>query len=188
MTIRDWEDTERKADDIAAPALESEAPMTPRRLVELFSDDVWRYVSSKLRRREDAEDAAMETYAAAIRDFHRLKRADSPRLWLLGIARHKVHDAMRRTYRRAETELHASFEAPEADPADAGAALREAMASLPEMHREVLVLKYVNGLSTEEVARVIGKSAAATNSLLQRARESLRTCAQPLIEAQGGHR
>ena len=40
--------------------------------------------------------------------------------------------------------------------------------------REALILKYVNGLSTEEVGLVIRRSLAATNSLLQRGRESLR--------------
>ena len=63
-----------------------------------------------------------------------------------------------------------------------------ALSDLTEVHREVLVLKYVNGLSIEEIAKVIGKSAAATNSLLQRARQSLRERSQHLIEAQGGPR
>lgn len=166
--------------------MENVSEATPQNLVELYADDVWRFVSSKLRRREDAEDAAMETFASAIRDFDKLKRADSPRLWLLAVARNKVHDVMRRAYRRAEDPLHESLPAPASEVESTRASLHDALAEMPELHREILVLKYVNGLSTEEVAKVIRKSAGATNSLLQRARQSLRERAQPLFDAQGG--
>lgn len=186
MTIRDWNEAPSEAPVALAEETPDQTPLTPQRLVELYADDVWRYASSKLRRREDAEDAAMETFAAAMRDFARLNKADSPRLWLLAIARNKVHDAMRRTYRRAETALEENVLAPKSELETNRESLREAMAHLPELHREILVLKYVNQLSTEEVAKVIRKSAAATNSLLQRARQSLREHAQPLIDAQGG--
>jgi len=184
VTIRDWNEAPSEAKTAVVEGNQDAAPLTPHRLVELYADDVWRYASSKLRRREDAEDAAMETFAAAMRDFARLNGAESPRLWLLGIARNKVHDAMRRTYRRAETALEESVPA-RTEPEIHRESLREAMAYLPELHREILVLKYVNQLSTEEVAKVIRKSAAATNSLLQRARQSLREHAQPLLDAQG---
>jgi RNA polymerase sigma-70 factor (ECF subfamily) len=183
VTIRDWTDTEPKR----LNAVEAFEELTPNRLVELYADDVWRFVSSKLRRREDAEDVAMETFSAAIKDFDRIRKAGSPRLWILGIARNKVGDAMRRAYRRAEDPLDESLRAPDADTSRRES-LHQAMAELPELHREILVLKYINGLSTDEVAKVIRKSAAATNSLLQRARQSLRERAQPLIEAQGGTR
>ena len=182
MTIRDWTETE----GVRLSPVETSEELTPQRLVELYADDVWRFASSKLRRREDAEDAAMETFTAAIRDFPRLQKADSPRLWLLGIARNKVHDAIRKSYRRSEDPLCEQMKAPEAEANPKRESLQEAMAEMPELHREILVLKYVNGLSTEEVARVIRKSAAATNSLLQRARNTLRDRVQPLLESQGG--
>ncbi|RYG19349.1 hypothetical protein EON82_21575, partial [bacterium] len=41
----------------------------PDELVTLFSEDVWRFASAQMRRREDAEDVVMETFAAAFRDF-----------------------------------------------------------------------------------------------------------------------
>lgn len=160
--------------------------LTPQRLVELYADDVWRFASSKLRRKEDAEDAAMETFSAAIREFGKLKKADSPKLWLLAIARNKVHDVIRKQYRRAETSLEDNLRVEAGEESSRRESLHRAMAEMPELHREILVLKYVNGLSTEEVSRVIRKSAAATNSLLQRARNSVRERAQPLLEPQGG--
>lgn len=171
-------------EDLAAPTPTEE--LSPQRLVALYTDDVWRYVSSKLSRREDAEDATMETFAHAIKNFDRVRKADSPKLWLLAVARNKVHDALRKRYRRAESPLdECSAILREADHPNREE-LRHALSELPEMQREVLVLKYVNGLSIEEIARTIGKSDAAANSLLQRARESLRQRMQQTIEANGG--
>jgi DNA-directed RNA polymerase specialized sigma24 family protein len=57
--------------------------------------------------------------------------------------------------------------------------VRSAVNDLSPDHAEALVLKYVNGLSTEEVSRVMHKSLPATNSLLQRARNALREALGP---------
>lgn len=147
---------------------------TPDELVTLFSDEVWRFASAQVRHREDAEDVVMETFAAAFRDFERLQRADNQAHWLLAIARKKVADSYRKQYRRAELLMQETNVAPDGMPSARGLAARGALAGLPEGQREVLTLKYVNGLSTEEVAKVTRRSPAATNSLLQRGRESLR--------------
>lgn len=185
MTIREWDEVEPA---MPARPLETEdrVALTPQRLVELYADDVWRYASSKLRRREDAEDAAMEVFASAMREFPRLSKAQSPRLWLLGIARNKVNDCLRRRYRRSESSLSEAIATP-APSIPLRESLLDTLDELPDLHREVLVLKYVSGLSTDEVARVIRKSSAATNSLLQRARKFLRDRARPLLEAPGGN-
>ena len=147
---------------------------TPDELVTLFSGEVWRFASAQVRHREDAEDIVMETFAAAFRDFDRLQRAEVQAHWLLGIARRKVADSYRRQYRRAELLMPQEAAAPNGMPTEAHLAAREALAGLPAHHREVLTLKYVNGLSTEEIGKVTRRSTAATNSLLQRGRESLR--------------
>ncbi len=146
----------------------------PEELVEFFSTEIWRFVSSQVQHREDAEDVVMEVFAAAFKDFPRLERADNQRHWLLGIARRKVADAYRKRYRRAEMPLSEGVLAPTEGPSPMQLATRGALAQLPDNQREVLVLKYVNGLSTEETGRVTKRSATATNSLLQRGRQSLR--------------
>lgn len=148
--------------------------LTPDEVVRLFGDDVWRYVSSKLPRPEDAEDVAMEVFGIACRKIHVLQKVDSPKLWLLVVARKRVMDCLRRRYRRSEYPLNHAMDtaAPAAPSSREG--LQSLMAQLPELQRDALILKYVNGLDTVEVARIIRKSPEATNSLLQRARESMR--------------
>jgi RNA polymerase sigma-70 factor (ECF subfamily) len=49
-----------------------------------------------------------------------------------------------------------------------------ALGRLPALHRQVLVLKYLDGLAVEEVAAQVGRSRVQVQSLLQRAREGLR--------------
>lgn len=150
------------------------ATMPAEEFVRLYSDDVWRYVASKLRRREDVEDVVMEVFGAAFQDLDRLRKTDSPRLWLLVVARRKVIDVIRRSYRRPELSLDVAMDAAAPTPDDRREQVYSLIQDLPELYREVLILKYVNGLAMEEVARVIRKSVGATNSLLQRARQSLR--------------
>ncbi|RYG36535.1 RNA polymerase sigma factor [bacterium] len=149
---------------------ESRRAVTPDQLSELYIDEVYRFVSAQMRRREDAEDVVMETFAAAFRDFRRVESATNQSHWLLGIARRKIADFYRQHYRRSEKPLGNDdfVTTPE------GYGARAAMAELPEGQREVLILKYVSGLSIEEISGVIRRSPAATNSLLQRGRENLR--------------
>lgn len=154
----------------------------PEELVELFSADVWRFVSSQLSRREDAEDVVMEVFSAAIGEFSKLRTVESQRLWLLSIARRKVADSLRKHYRRAEkplTDAHETAALPMAN--DLQVATEGALAKLADHERQALVLKYINGLSTEEISMVIQKSIAATNSLLQRARHSFREAMGPRL-------
>jgi RNA polymerase sigma-70 factor, ECF subfamily len=149
----------------------------PEQLVELFSDDIWRFASSQLNRREDAEDVVMEVFGVALRDFHKVSRASDQRLWLLAIARRKVVNVLRLKYRRPEASFDEARTV-EQSPMEGGD-VKSAVHELSPDHAEALVLKYVNGLSTEEVSKVMRKSLPATNSLLQRARNALRTALGP---------
>lgn len=147
-------------------------------LVKAYMDDVWRFVAARLPRKEDAEDVTMEVFGAAFRKFGTLRRTGDPLVWLLGIARHKVAEAHRKRYRRNETSLEDAGDHPAPSAEDHRLDL-SAIDDLSDLHRDVLILKYVNGLSTEDIARVIGKSPEAANSLLQRARAAVRHHVKP---------
>ncbi|HWA82441.1 MAG TPA: sigma-70 family RNA polymerase sigma factor [Fimbriimonadaceae bacterium] len=153
---------------------------SPSELAEMFSDEIWRFASSQLPRREDAEDIAMEVFAAAFSQFDKLTRVQDQRLWLLAVARKKVAGHLRKRYRRAEQPL-SELELPATahEESELEAAVRSGIRQLPRPHAEALVLKYVNGLSTEEVSQVIRKSLPATNSILQRARAAFRDAVGP---------
>jgi RNA polymerase sigma factor (sigma-70 family) len=109
---------------------------------------------------------------------------DDQRLWLLAVARRKVAGLLRQRYRRAEQPLAESHPVADQEGGELHEEVRVAMSALPPPQAEALVLKYVNGLSTEEVSQVIRKSLPATNSLLQRARGALRDAIGPAFAEQ----
>lgn len=157
---------------------------TPGSLRERYLDPVYAFVARRVRERGDAEDITAETFAAAYAAIGRCPApgpdgADPARAWLLAIARRKVADLARRQMRRPEAPLSdalvetwqggRSAEA-EALDSEAAAAIRRVVESLKPEQREVLLLKYADGLSLDEIGQLLGKSPAAVSSLLQRAR------------------
>jgi len=155
-------------------------------------DDVVRYAYARLGSHEEAEDVAMEVFQAAFRLRSDLPRKADPKLYLIGIARRKIADHLRsRNRQRRPGTLSLddpSIKEAAFDPGAGVVELIEALDNLPELQRDVLVLKYLVGCSTDEVASLIKKSPQATNSLLQRARESLAASAPHLMPGYSGDR
>ena len=166
-------------------------PLTAEALHRRHYDEVFRYVSRRVPRREDAEDVTAEVFAAAFADLPRCRQGRAY-LWLLGVARRKIIDLNRRKRARRETlaaEVGGPGEGLEAEPAIGAPApvgpeaqilaaerlqaIRRLVEGLKEEQREALLLQQVERLSQAEIARVMGKSPAAVNSLLQRARQTL---------------
>ena len=143
-------------------------------LQRIYLDEIYAYASRRLRRREDAEDATADTFAAAFSHIKRLRGRD-PRLWLLGIARRKVIDIYRRHKRRPEVPLHEieGLSGLSDDDRDDVAEVRRLVLALPADQREVLMLQHIEGFSQSEIAAIMGKSKAAINSLQQRARANV---------------
>jgi len=73
-----------------------------------------------------------------------------------------------------------------ASDAELSAALTRAIDRLPEDHREVILLRDVEGLSAADAAAAIGISVDAVKSRLHRARAALREALQPVLEPEGG--
>jgi RNA polymerase sigma-70 factor (ECF subfamily) len=160
-------------------------------LHERYLKDVFHYVQRRVSRQEEAEDITAEVFAAAFIGLPRFHGHCPPYLWLLSIARRKIVDARRR--RSARRETLASELGDQAD--DAGSewegllategpetmvtreegrqVLHRLMAGLKEDQREALSLQYWERLSIADIAVVMGRSPAAVNSLLQRARAAL---------------
>jgi RNA polymerase sigma-70 factor (ECF subfamily) len=131
----------------------------------------------------EAEDLVQDTYLRALKYF-RSYNGSNPRAWLLSIVRHTFY-TRRRQQRRGEQlltpfddDLHGAAPASD-DPErlllrrDAGRVLREALAQLPAIGREVIVLRELEGLSYKEISRVTGLPVGTVMSRLSRARERL---------------
>ncbi len=154
----------------------------------LCRTQVFPYALCRLGQVQDAEDVTVETLEAALRNCARFSGAVEPRLWLLGIARRKIADAQRRRSRGIQPDASPEAQAemwevpmlahdePEATAlrAEVGRELRALVWELPEPQREALLLQAVEGLSIAQIALVMNRSQSSANSLLGRARETLR--------------
>jgi len=144
---------------------------TERRVVAV----AWRLLAD----REQARDAVQEVYLRVHRSLPRFRRGEDFHAWLYRIAVNVCHDLARK--RRPAASLD---DVPE--PAVAGASenellraerwrhLREALAALPAGERAALVLRDLEGHSTEEVARLLGTRPATVRSQISTARAKVR--------------
>jgi RNA polymerase sigma-70 factor, ECF subfamily len=128
-----------------------------------------------------AEDLTQAAFIEAVRRHRSFEGRSDPVTWVIGIARHKLLDHLRtemrderRRMRLVVRELEMDRDAATWQAADDRGAVVSALATLPAPQRLVLILRYADGLAVRDVAREIGRSEAATESLLTRARAALR--------------
>ncbi len=125
----------------------------------------------------DAPDIVAETFTIAWRRWSDVPIPATP--WLFGTARHVVHNHLRGQRRRIALKqrirlLDAVAAASHDAPHERTDALVR-LASLPEQHREALLLISWDGLSPEAAAVALGISPAALRKRLQRARAAIDT-------------
>lgn len=159
--------------------------MTPaeRRFEELATTcgpRVLAYLARRTTPREDAADVYQEVLTTTWRKVHHAPEVQGEALaWMLAIARRTLANHRRSTGRRLAAtdrlrhELAASLPSEGAGGDDRVDEVRSALADLGEDDREVLLLTYWEGLTSEQVAAVVGAGAAATRKRIQRARERL---------------
>lgn len=132
-----------------------------------------------------AEDALSETMTRAVRGIDDYRPGPSGfDAWVFGIARRVAADHHRRTGRLRRQDLTAAAMEPTIhlgpEPGEVvlaeedRAELRKAFDKLPPRDREVLALRVVAGLGTEDVAAVLGKAPGAVRTAQTRALQRLR--------------
>ena len=113
----------------------------------------------------DAEDAWSETFLSALRAWPELPDDANVRAWLVTIAHRKAIDVARAASRHAlPVESVPDRPGPRADQPDAALpddALWTALAALPSKQRQCVAYHHVAGLPHDEVARIVGGTAAA---------------------------
>ena len=118
---------------------------------------VYRYLYARLHNTADTEDLCSEVFVRAVRWLEAERSPGEVRAWLLRAAATALTEHWRDHYRQAAT-VKASIEAYRPDaatPADnerAGRQVAAVLARLPSRYREVLVLRFLEGLSAKEIA------------------------------------
>jgi RNA polymerase sigma factor (sigma-70 family) len=146
-------------------------------LYRRYVKDVYHYALALLRNPADAEDVTQTTFMNAYRAYKRGERPIKPHNWLIKIA----HNAARTRYAAAsrrvkEVPLEDHLEQlslPEEDRPDIEAIL-SALARLPLNQRAAIVLRELEGRTYVEIADTLAMSVPAVETLIFRARRSLR--------------
>lgn len=142
-----------------------------------------------VRNRPDAEDVVHDAFLRAFRAFGSFTEGNI-RNWLLTIVRNTAYTAMTRRHRgrnvvsieeammeRAEPESWAADEHSAEDGLilqEDGRRVRDALAKLAPVFREIIVLREIEELAYDDIARVLGVPIGTVMSRLARARNQLR--------------
>jgi RNA polymerase sigma-70 factor (ECF subfamily) len=124
-----------------------------------------------------AEDIVQEIYIQAMRSAHTFRGEAAVKTWLCTIARRRIarHFEAERKAEVARRGISLVGEAPtDDDEVERRDEVVRALGRLPAVHRQVLVLKYMDDLTVEQIAAELGRTHVQVQSLLQRARASLR--------------
>ncbi len=151
-------------------------------LYRRYLDRVYGYAFYQLGDHHDAEDVTERIFLAALGalpDFH--DRGSTFRAWLFRIAHNTIANAHRSRARRRTEPLPDDFQraAPNADPAgqvalaDELREIRRVVAQMPDDRRQVILLRFVDDLSTAEIAEVLDRSPGAVRVLLHRSLRDL---------------
>lgn len=157
-----------------------------RTLVERYQDRVLNLVRQYLSDRADCEDVAQEVFVKVYRKLDSFKGQSSFYTWLYRIAVNTATDCLKRRRRDPSVSLESLppvfDEAVSNDPApeksmmdqELRSRLAEAVESLPEPFKSVLVLREFEDCSYEQMAEILGCSMGTIESRLFRARQRLR--------------
>ncbi len=166
-------------------------------LVEKYGGRIARLVRGFVRNEQDAQDVAQDAFLKAFARLDRFDGRSAFYTWLYRIAANTAMDHNKKVRRRpAPLPLEAPREddegrtgispaAPGPSPAQGAMTtelrrkIDEAMDALPEVYRQVVVLRELEGLSYDDMARALGVSRGTVESRLFRARERLRARLAP---------
>src|SRR4029079_5131991 len=152
-------------------------------LYRRYVKDVYHYALAVLRNPADAEDLTQTTFLNAYRAYIKGVEVEQPQNWLIKIAHNVARTRYARASRRVKEvplEEHVELIAvPEEDRPDVQGVL-DALGRLPFNQRSALVMRELEGRTYAEIADTIGVSVSAVETLIFRARRSLRLKASAL--------
>ena len=151
------------------------------------------YVHSMVRDSAAAKDVVQTTAIALLRKFALYDPTRDFLPWAIGVAKFEVL-SYRRDHARAVVHFHSDLmdqlteqwvEVAE-EMSDQAAALQDCIKKLPEKSRQLVRLKYLEGLNSRELACRLNRKAGSIRVTLQRIREQLGVCVEKQMEAVGG--
>ena len=143
-------------------------------LVNRYQKPLFSWLAGRVGDNRQAEEVAQESFVRAFTSLKKLRKPESFYSWLLGIAGRVAKEQFRsREHSRREREA-AETMTEDAPAGNDGYPLEEAIATLPESYRQMILLRYYEGLSCQEVATRLGLPLGTVTKTLSRAYALLR--------------
>lgn len=158
-------------------------------LLAAVQPQLYRFSMKMCRHTADAEDVLQDSMIALARSFRDFRGNSSLATWLFTITRSFCikkrrkskfapdrEESLDQITERGETQLPSSEPSPhqQAESTELWQQIQSAIQGIETVHREVLLLRDIEGLSAKEVAQIVGISVPAVKSRLHRARRELR--------------
>ncbi len=140
-----------------------------------YSGDVFRFVRSIVGDEHDAEDVTQTVFLKLMRVISKYERGTVPfTAWLMRVARNAAIDHLRERRPVPCEEIHGQSSSDAIDDnLQRLIEIREAVGSLQDEQREVVLLRHVHGLAPGEIASRLGKSEGAVHGLHHRGRRAV---------------
>jgi len=170
-------------------------------LVERYQTRLLNFIFRTIGDRERAEDLVQEVFIRVYRHIHRFDRSKKFSTWVYTIASNLAKNELRNRSRnplvlfqtmkgsaREDDDRPLQFEDPTARPDDLyrkrhlRELVEETVAQLPEHHRQVFVLRELEGKSYEEIAEITDCNLGTVKSRLNRARNAFASMIEPWLD------
>jgi RNA polymerase sigma-70 factor (ECF subfamily) len=143
---------------------------------------IYRYVYYRVRNDAEAEDVTSDVFMRALKAIPRYEPRQAFLAWLYRIARNAIIDRARRGNRQVPFEDALEHPTPDqiVEPdtqllaTSDSETLRNALKKLTPLQQEVIVLRYLHGYSTDEIAKIVGKREGTVRGIQFRAIGALR--------------
>jgi RNA polymerase sigma-70 factor (ECF subfamily) len=165
----------REVADAVARAKHGE-PAAIRLLYIRYAGQVYGYARSIVRNDHDAEDVVQQVFTRMLTAIESYEQRTAPfEGWLLRITHNMAIDHLRRRARTCEEpEALAGAGDDSGETSHLRAVIRDALAALPAVQREIVVLRHVGGFSPGEIAVRMGRSEDSIHGLHHRGRRALK--------------
>ena len=160
--------------------------------VILYKDKIWALVYSILKDYHLSEDVVQEVcfFIANTPDKYDESRPFLP--WAMGVARFKAYEAVRKAEKQAASleddvleKLQNDLVELERDEDARILALQNCLSEVSTENKQIMMMKYVEKLSAQNIADKINRTPVATFSLLQRLRASIASCINKKVKVEG---
>ena len=142
------------------------------KLCDIYYNSIVAIAYSVLADHHLAEDAAQETFLRALKNLKKLKSKEKFGSWLAQICRNVAKDMVKKKLRGIDTENLFPL-ADGGNNEQENQAVKQAIGRLSLSERELIVLRYYNNMSHEQMSSVLGLTKAAINNRLVRSRKKI---------------